>query len=71
MTQITATLPNLLFFGAAWRIGDIFRIHEEREEEIARQAEINERARIVRELHDVVAHHISVLGIQEVGARRV
>ncbi|MDJ0925673.1 MAG: sensor histidine kinase [Acidimicrobiia bacterium] len=47
-------------------------IHAEHErEQRAAEAVVNERVRIARELHDVVAHEMTVMTIQSAGARRV
>jgi signal transduction histidine kinase len=46
------------------------QLAEERESS-ARRAIIEERVRVGRELHDVVAHHVSVIGIQAGVARRL
>jgi signal transduction histidine kinase len=75
--MVVLALPWLL--GAAiWSLRDRQRtladqtieLRAEREEN-ARQAVFAERVRIARELHDVVAHHVSVIGVQAAGARRV
>lgn len=78
-------LTNLLYFGGARYFGDTaYRSArartalEQRTAELAterersrRQAVALERVRIARELHDVVAHHVSVIGVQAGAARRV
>ena len=46
------------------------RAEREREEQ-ARLAVAEERARIARELHDVVGHSVSVMTVQAAGARRL
>ncbi|MGY4771704.1 sensor histidine kinase [Kribbella sp. CWNU-51] len=81
---LTLALNALYFFGAyfwgrtAWGIARQRYELEQQATELAAQQEsnakravIDERLRISRELHDVVAHHISSIGVQAGGARRV
>ena len=80
-----AVLGNLVIFATAWLIGDTFRNRraylaevearaERAERDRARAAEHavqEERTRIARELHDVIAHSVSVMVVQAGAARRV
>ena len=72
------------FAGGPWALGRIVRHRTERERDLegraaalelerdlkAEQAVAEERARIARDLHDVVAHSISVIVLQARGGRR-
>jgi signal transduction histidine kinase len=76
--QTQDPVPALLLLGGSWLVGDnvrtrraytaeleerAARLEREREEKAVR-AVAEERARISRELHDVVAHHVSVIAVQ-------
>lgn len=47
------------------------RIAERERDLAAREAVVEERARIARELHDVIAHHVSMMVVQAGAERRV
>jgi signal transduction histidine kinase len=76
---------NIALFGAAWVLGDAYRGRLDREAQLiertreletqrfenARRAVAEERLRIARDMHDVVGHHVSIMGVQAGAARHV
>jgi signal transduction histidine kinase len=81
---INGVLTNALIFGFAYLVGETAWLAARRQHQLEQQAAelraaqeqakeravFGERVRIARELHDVVAHHVSVMGIQASAARR-
>lgn len=78
-------VTNMLLFAGVWWLGRSLRLRrsylaelEDRAARLekarfsdARTARVEERSRIARELHDVVAHHVSVMTVQASAARRI
>ena len=76
---------NLLYFLSAYFFGNLAWLSARRKAELEHNAAelrrsqernthgaiVAERVRIARDLHDVVAHHVSVMGVQAGAARRV
>jgi signal transduction histidine kinase len=83
--RLATAVANILVFGVAWAVGDRNRQAQQRaavehdrvealernREELARRAVVEERLRIARELHDVVAHALSVIAVQAGAGRLV
>ncbi|GAA3204004.1 sensor histidine kinase [Actinocorallia longicatena] len=78
-------ISNTILFCGVWWLGRSLRLRrsylaelEDRAARLekarfadARAARVEERSRIARELHDVVAHHVSVMTVQAGAARRI
>jgi signal transduction histidine kinase len=63
--------PQAVFFVAAWLWGDASRARDLERDQQTRQAAIDERARIARELHDMVTHNVSVMVVQAAAGNEV
>jgi signal transduction histidine kinase len=70
-----STVARVVSVAVAWLLGDTLRarrawLDEEQEQHLRRATEA-EQARIARELHDVIAHNVSVMVVQAAAANDV
>lgn len=82
---LQTTMINILFFftavatgASSWRgarqqarAESQARTIEAQADRLTEQAVVDERLRIARELHDVVAHHVAAIGIQAAASRKL
>ena len=82
-TPFVTVAFQYVVFATAWILGDSVRTHrayaaeledraasaERRRQEDAARAAADERVRMARELHDVVAHHMSLIAVQSEAAQ--
>jgi signal transduction histidine kinase len=57
-------VPSVILVAVAWVIGDRKQAVDREREERSKRAVLAERARISRELHDVISHNVSVMVVQ-------
>ena len=80
--RLVATYATLVFYllvyGCVWAGGRAARLSRQHADDLefrrrveAHEAVMGERTRIARELHDIVAHSVTVMVLQAAGARRV
>ncbi|MFE9750545.1 sensor histidine kinase [Saccharothrix saharensis] len=80
--RLVATYATLVFYllvyGCVWAGGRWARLSRQHADDLefrrrveAHEAVMGERTRIARELHDIVAHSVTVMVLQAAGARRV
>lgn len=82
---VYTALINVVYFGgaaalgiASWRgarrrhaLAELAETIEQQAEALRDRAVVEERLRIARELHDVIAHHVAAIGVQAGAARKV